>query len=227
MARMSVSERRAALVLAALRVIAREGMAAATTRAISAEAGMPQASFHYAFESRDELMREVVKHVVEQEERSILPAMAPASVPGDMREALRGGLEHYFSGVVADPDHERAMFELAQYAQRTPGAQQLARLQYESYFALAVASLDAAADLVHARWTRPVEEIARTLVGITDGLTFTWLVTRDDAAAHRLIDFAADALAGLSEPLAADELLGEHAAAESQTSAMPETGDRT
>ena len=204
MTRMSVSERRAALVSAALRVIAREGVSAATTRAISADAGMPQASFHYAFESRDELMREVVKHVVEQEERSILPAMAPASVPADMREALRVGLQHYFAGVVADPDHERAMYELAQYSQRTLGAEHLARLQYESYFALAVASLEAAADLVGARWLRPVDEIGRLLVGLTDGLTSTWLATRDDAAAQRLIDFAADAVARLSEPVDGD-----------------------
>ncbi|MHA7986050.1 TetR/AcrR family transcriptional regulator [Rathayibacter sp. CAU 1779] len=197
---MSVADRRAALIAAALSVIAREGVAAATTRAIAGEAGMPQASFHYAFESRDELMREVVKHVVEQEERSILPAMAPASVPADMREALKSGLEHYFAGVLADPDHERAMFELAQYSQRTPGAEQLALVQYERYYALAESSLCAAAELVGAVWSRPVDEIARMLVGLTDGLTFTWLATRDDEAAHRLIDFAADAVAALSEP---------------------------
>jgi AcrR family transcriptional regulator len=200
MTRMSVSQRREALVAAALRVIAAQGVSAATTRAISAEAGMPQASFHYAFESRDELMAEVVKHVVEQEERSILPAMAPASAPTDMREALRVGLQHYFAGIAADPDHERAMFELAQYSQRTPGAEHLAKLQYESYFALAVTSLRAAAELMNARWTHPVDEVARVLVGITDGLTFTWLATRDDEAAHRLIDVAADAVARLSEP---------------------------
>lgn len=200
MTRMSVAERRSALVDGALRVIAREGVSAATTRAISAEAGMPQASFHYAFESRDELMREVVKHVVEAEERSILPAMAPASAPADMREALLVGLQHYFAGVVADPDHERAMYELAQYSQRTPGAEHLARLQYESYFALAVTSLQAAAQLVGSSWLRPVDEVARLLVGLTDGLTSTWLATRDDAAAARLIDFAADAIARLSAP---------------------------
>jgi len=203
MTRMSVAERRQALIAAALRVIAREGVHAATTRAIAAEAEMPQASFHYAFASRDELMREVVRHVVEQEEGSILPAMAPASAPSDMREALRSGLEHYFAGVVADPDHERAMFELSQYSQRTPGAESLARLQYESYVELAVSSLTAAAELVGSRWTRPIDEIARLLVALTDGLTTTWLATRDHEAALRFIDFAADAVARLSEPSAA------------------------
>ena len=40
----------------ALTVIARDGVHAATTRAIVAEAGMALASFHYAFRSRDELI---------------------------------------------------------------------------------------------------------------------------------------------------------------------------
>ncbi|QDZ14428.1 TetR/AcrR family transcriptional regulator [Humibacter ginsenosidimutans] len=201
MTRMSVAERREALVAAALRVIARDGVHAATTRAIAGEAGMPQASFHYAFESRDELMREVVRHVVEQEEGSILPAMAPQSAPTDMRQALRSGLQHYFAGVTADPDHERAMFELSQYSQRTPGAEHLARLQYESYVELAVSSLTAAAQLVDSSWTRPIDEVARLLIGLTDGLTTTWLATRDDVAAQRFIDFAAEAVAQLSEPV--------------------------
>jgi len=178
MTRMSVAERRVALVAAALRVIARQGMSAATTRAIAAEAGMPQASFHYAFESRDELMREVVRNVVEREETSILPAIAPEAAPADMRDALRSGLQHYFAGVKSDPDHERAMFELAE------------------------ASLAAAEQLVGARWTVPVDQVAKILVGFTDGLTTTWLATRDDEAAHRFIGFAADALARLSEPSA-------------------------
>ncbi|MGN6125930.1 MAG: TetR/AcrR family transcriptional regulator [Humibacter sp.] len=198
---MSVAERRVALVAAALRVIARQGMSAATTRAIAAEAGMPQASFHYAFESRDELMREVVRNVVEREETSILPAIAPEAAPADMRDALRSGLQHYFAGVKSDPDHERAMFELAQYSQRTPGSEQLAAQQYASYFELAEASLAAAEQLVGARWTVPVDQVAKMLVGFTDGLTTTWLATRDDEAAARFIEIAADALARLSEPL--------------------------
>ena len=64
MTRIPATERRAALADAALIVIARDGVAAATTRAIVAEAGMPLASFHYAVASRDELLRDVVDLVV-------------------------------------------------------------------------------------------------------------------------------------------------------------------
>ena len=54
MARIPAAQRRDALIGAALQVVADRGVAAATTRAIVAEAGMSLASFHYAFESRDD-----------------------------------------------------------------------------------------------------------------------------------------------------------------------------
>ena len=93
------------------------------------------------------------------------------------------------------------MFELSQYSQRTPGAEQLAAQQYASYFELAEASLKAAEQLVGARWIIPIDQVAKLLVGFTDGLTTTWLATHDDEAAQRFIDVAADAIARLSQPL--------------------------
>ena len=79
MTRIPAAERRAALAAAALTVIARDGLAAATTRAIVAEAGMPLASFHYAVARRDELLRDVVDLVVagEGDRRRDLPARPP------------------------------------------------------------------------------------------------------------------------------------------------------
>ena len=61
MTRIPVADRRTALVQAALRVVARDGVAAASTRRIVGEAGMPLASFHYVFESRDELMAQLIE----------------------------------------------------------------------------------------------------------------------------------------------------------------------
>ena len=61
--RIPAAERRSALIEAALRVVARNGLAQATTRAIVAEAGMSLASFHYVFDSRDELIDELITTV--------------------------------------------------------------------------------------------------------------------------------------------------------------------
>jgi AcrR family transcriptional regulator len=198
--RISAVDRRADLVRAALRVVARDGVTAATTRRIVAEAGMSLASFHYAFTSRSELMGELVDAVLAGEERALAPALqrdALTHVP-TMREVVRAGLQSYFDGVRADPDREKAMFELTQWALREPGFEQLARRQYERYFELARSAAVAAAELSGCRWSIPVEEVARALVVLTDGLTMAWLVTRDDAAAAAAMDFAADALARLA-----------------------------
>lgn len=45
--RLAIAQRRELLLAAAWRVMIKDGVAAATTRAICAEAGMPQSSFHY------------------------------------------------------------------------------------------------------------------------------------------------------------------------------------
>lgn len=198
MPRIPAIERRAALVQAALHVVAARGVAAATTRAIVAQAGMSLASFHYAFTSRDELLGELINTALEQEERTLAPALAPEFEPVSMRDAIRAGLEHYFRGVKADPQREKAMFELTHWAMRTPGMDVLARRQYDRYYALAEAALDVAGDKSGRSWDRPPAEIATLLVALTDGLTIGWLVNRDDAAAAALMDFAADALAGLA-----------------------------
>ncbi|WP_426624743.1 TetR/AcrR family transcriptional regulator [Leifsonia sp. McL0607] len=204
MTRIPSADRRAALVQAALRVIARDGVAAATTRRIVGEAGMPLASFHYVFESRDELMVELINAVVSSEQTDLEPALDAARAPIGLRAAIRSGLQHYFDGVRADPDREKAMFELTQWALREPGLAPLAGRQYDRYYELAERAARDAADLTGSAWNRPLSEVARLLVTLTDGVTIAWLVTRDDAAAERALDFAADALAALADPAGGD-----------------------
>jgi len=200
MARLAAADRRALLAQAALTVAARDGLAAATTRAIVAEAGMPLASFHYVFDSRDELMAELIEAAVAGEQRDLAPALAGDARDIGMRDAIRAGLQHYFDGVRADPGREKAMMELTQGALREPGFEPLARRQYARYHEVAAAAAETAARLAGSEWTRPLDEVARILVSFTDGLTLGWLVTRDDAAAAATMDVAADALAALAAP---------------------------
>lgn len=195
MPRIPASERRVALVEAAVRVIGRGGVSAATTRAIVAEAGMSLASFHYAFTSHDELMAEVVTWVIAEEQGAILPDDVEA---GSLRDVARAGIQRYFDLLRANPNREQAVNELALHALRTPGMEHLARVQYSGYHELAAAALAFAAEHTGSEWDRPVHEIARLLVAITDGLTLAWLVDRDDAAAELLIDNAATMLAGMA-----------------------------
>jgi len=195
MTRIPAAERRAALAHAARIVIARDGLAAATTRAIVAEAGMPLASFHYAVASRDELLRDVVELVVADEGTAAATFLETARTPRDaIAKALTGYLDH----VRSDPGNEQAMFELTQYALRTPQLSDLPAEQYRSYHALAADLLEAGASALHIEWSIPVPDLARLLVTLTDGLTLAWLADRDDDAAARAIDHAADAVAAFA-----------------------------
>jgi hypothetical protein len=107
-------------------------------------------------------------------------------------------LQRYFDHLVNSPDHEKAMFELTHYALRSEEMVPLARRQYESYYALAEAALESAAQQTGVRWTRSPSDLAPVLVALTDGLTIAWLVNRDDRAAAITMDVTADALTTLA-----------------------------
>ena len=196
MARMSSVDRRGELIHAALRVIAAKGVAGATTRAIVAEAGMSLASFHYAFTSRDEMMRELIAFVVENETNAVF---AEIDFGRDIRETLRNGLQGYFLNVQADPGHEQVMFELMQYALRTPELVELPKEQYAGYRFAVAGLLETAAADTGVTWLLPVDDVARMVVAITDGITLAWLADRDTAAANRVIEFAATSIASLAQ----------------------------
>jgi AcrR family transcriptional regulator len=198
MARIAATERREALVRAALAVIARDGVHAATTRAITAEAGMSLASFHYAVPSRDDLLRDVVELVVSSQDEvafGTLDLDAP-----DLRTAVRAVLGSYLDIVRADPAREQAMFELTQYALRTPALAGFPEAQYRVYRDLAHRLLEGGAERYGVTWDAPVAELATLVISLTDGATLAWLATRDDDAAERLLDLAADAITAHAIP---------------------------
>lgn len=189
MARVPVTERRAALVEAALRVMARDGLTAGTTRAIVAEAGMSLASFHYAFSSREELLRELVQRVVGRELTAATAGWNPADgLAGLLRAAADGYLEH----LEREPGQEELMLELTVLAVRRPDLRSIAREQYRAYTAAASELLTEAAALAGASWRRPVPELARLLITLVDGVTTTWLVDRDSAATRAVFDAAVE-----------------------------------
>ena len=193
MPRIPAAERRNALAQAALRVIAAQGVAAATTRAIAAEAGMSLASVHYAFSSREELIAFTVRSQVQ----AALGALAADTGAGDLEGVIRAALRGYLAHIASDPGRELAMFELAHYALRN-GRDEDARGQYEANYAAAAEVLNAVAVHMGITWTPPTPDMARIVITLTDGLSLGWLADRDTEAAERVIDFAAAALARLA-----------------------------
>lgn len=121
MKRIPPARRRKALIAAAIRVIAAEGMAGATTRAVAAEAGMSLASLHYVFGSRDALLEAVIEQVVDAEARAAADVLAVFDAHGasiGLDALLATGLDRFVDGLVASPDDELALAELTIHARR-------------------------------------------------------------------------------------------------------------
>lgn len=198
MGRISATERRSALLEAAATVIAREGVAAASTRAIVAEAGMSLASFHYVFESHNEMMTALVRSVLQLQRDWVAPRVENE---GSMREAVAAGMLAYFEHLRALPEREQALFELFHYALRTPELEHFARTQYEHYFSSAIQLLEEGATELRLGWDRPVSQVAEALVALTDGVALNWLAMRDEKRILALIDVTADAISSMSTAL--------------------------
>ncbi|WP_022916209.1 TetR/AcrR family transcriptional regulator [Ruania albidiflava] len=195
MVRIPVEQRRRQLVAAAFTVIATRGLAATSARAVVAEAGMSLASFHYAFTSREELLEMLITEVTDGEQAAVLPQELAGKT---LEELLIEGLTGYLEHLRADPLREQAMLELTQYAIRSQP--ELAQHQYRRYREIAAAALQLAASETGTRWQVPLGTVARLLVHVTDGLTLTWLVDRDDRAARDALAAAARALTALAAP---------------------------
>ncbi|SHF84122.1 TetR/AcrR family transcriptional regulator [Streptoalloteichus hindustanus] len=197
--RMPAEERRRELVAAAFRVMAREGIAAASTRAIVAEAGMPLGAFHYCFRSKQELLRELMTSSAREAARAAVTALRPGL---DVLGSLRDGFLAYWQVIEAEPAKQMVLHELTQYALRQPELADLPRWEYESYVDETVRYLRAVGDNAGAEWTLPERVLARMVVTVTDGVTLGWLADRDSDAALAALEAFARQFASLSRPRA-------------------------
>jgi AcrR family transcriptional regulator len=202
MTRLPVAERRQALVEATIRVIVRDGVVGASTRAIAAEARMSLASLHYAFGSRDALLRAVVEEVTGAEldaARTGLLLFDEDAGGSRLDELLLVAVDRYVDLLVERPERELALAELTVHARRT-GMSDLLDHVRAVYLAAAEQNLQQAAAQAQVRWSVPVAEAAEAVVMLLDGLTWSWIGQRDEQAARRSGRFAALALARLAEP---------------------------
>lgn len=194
---MSVDERRRALVDAAIRVMARDGVAKATTRAIVTEAGMQLGFFHYCFGSKEELLAVVVDTITDRNLTAVMTAVSPDRSVPDM---LRAGMRSYWQGVEEDPAAHQLTYELTQYALRRAPLDAVARRQYDAYLQATTRFLTAVAEAAGVTWGAPVPVLARHAAVVIDGATLSWIVDRDTATTLAVLDQAAAAIAAHAVP---------------------------
>ncbi|NDK89073.1 TetR family transcriptional regulator [Gordonia desulfuricans] len=198
MARIAFEERRDRLIQATIRVIARDGIAAASTRVIAAEAQMPLGALHYVFGSRDALMKAVIVHITDQERISALLGTQIASSVGtvDLHQLVEAAMNGYLDNLTTLPERELVLLEVAIHAMRhDPDA---VADQWATYRAAAAQTLEHVADEAGIRWLHSTDDLARYLVTWLDGFTVSWLADRDTAAARRSATIFADSFAALA-----------------------------
>lgn len=198
MRRMTFDERRSELIDAAIRVISRDGLAAATTRAIVAEAHMPQGALFYIFPSRQALIEAVVAEITDRERISAMHSLDLLDPESTLQEIIARAMDAYLHLVEADPGQEIALLEVAVHAmRRDPGA---GRAQWAIYRQAVVDAMVFVAAAKGLRWTLPVGDIAHMITASIDGITLSWLNDRDGAAARAQIDLLAGMYAALAIP---------------------------
>lgn len=157
---------------AALAVIVRQGVEAATTRAIAEEAGLNAAMIHYAFESKDDLLHEVLAWVLEDLGHQ-LDAVDLDGV--DLVQAGDRLARAYWAYALARPELQRAQFELTLYA-LTHDAAEIAEAQYAGYVEQACRRL---AEIAPSADRARLDALVGASVALVDGLILQLLATGD------------------------------------------------
>ena len=199
MTRMSASERRELLVEAAIRVMTRDGVAKATTRAIAAEAEMPLGVFHYAFRSKQELMTMVTETIARQSKTEIDAAVL-GDGPPELLDLALAGVSAYFDHVVQHPLEHLVTYELTTNALRDEELLDVAKRQYEYYLEQNAALLEALGELLGLEFTEPLPVVNRYIFSVMDGLALNWLAKGDEEEARAVLDVLARTLTTLVRP---------------------------
>jgi AcrR family transcriptional regulator len=169
--------RRTELISAARSVIAKEGVAAATTRRITQEAGLPHGLFHYWFSGKEELFEELIAEVVRELKEGV--ATVVAGVEGDSNASLRDHLQAAFDVVRRDeqvePGRQIAIYELTALALRTPALRDMARRQYLAYRESARTMIAPWLAARHIEVPGGAEALGRLISVLFDGMVLAWL----------------------------------------------------
>ncbi|MEU9481969.1 TetR/AcrR family transcriptional regulator [Streptomyces sp. NPDC048191] len=171
MARIPAAARREQFIDAAVRVIARDGAAGATTRRIAEEANASQTSLHYCFQTKENLLLAVFEHLSESLRVDSEGVNGEEAGLAQTAERLLTRTMQY---AVDHLDQTRATFAITMWAQTTNP--ELAVRMYDMFLA---GWQDV---LCSAKETASNEEIAsvtRMVVTLADGLSMQLLTDGD------------------------------------------------
>jgi AcrR family transcriptional regulator len=191
------ADRRTEILEAAIRVLARDGLAQASTRKLAAEAGINQATLLYHMGSKDELLLAVLREMMRQTREIAVAAATEHVVP--LREAITNSLRAFWHHVETTPELQVMQYELTLYALRNPEAAWLAREQYSGYCGVVEGVLRAACEQQGTPCAIPYDALARFIVGGLDGLILQFVSDQNVARARYDLDLLIAAVIALAE----------------------------
>ncbi|WP_280498525.1 TetR/AcrR family transcriptional regulator [Nocardia cyriacigeorgica] len=200
--RLSVEERRAHLIEAAIGLAEKKGVAGVTTRDVAQAAGVSLGVVHYCFENKDALMTELVKALSMELRDSVDANETVWQEAGTGKAALqtlvRNGLELMWLNIEATPERQLLTYETTTYALRegeqTPAKLAIAREQYAFNDSTVADILDHARDATSTQWTVPVQTPSRFTLSVIDGIVLRWLVDNDSESVRTQLDVLSEML---------------------------------
>ncbi|VXB72642.1 conserved hypothetical protein [Aeromicrobium sp. 9AM] len=188
--------RRTQLVAAATRVISQGGVAAASTRRVASEAGVPPGLVHYWFSGKDELLTEVVASLLREVEQSAV-ATDPQATGESPEETIRAQFRRAFDNVVRSDDRGRqiAIYELTTWALRSEAHAELAQRQYSAYRETATRLIGPVTDQLSTPVADAPDALAQLVSALFDGVTLAWLADPDGTDPDAIFDLFSRLLA--------------------------------
>jgi AcrR family transcriptional regulator len=195
MAHVPAAERRPQLIKAAIDFMAREGVAAGSTRAIAAELGVAQATVHYTFGTKEELYRAVMEQLTQD-----LIAQVERAAPADAGfEETAGTLAAALWRTVREqPASYQLLMELTLSALRTPALGEALESHYRSVTEVTARLVTEAAERTGQPLAQPAETIARFFLAGFDGLTMQHLSHPDEKAEHACLQAFVSAVVAMA-----------------------------
>nr|WP_107909087.1 TetR/AcrR family transcriptional regulator [Streptomyces chartreusis] len=203
MTRMPLEERRRQLIEAAMKAMARDGVAKTTTRAIATEAGTSLSVLHYCFESKQELVESVLTTVTAHSVTRLKESLESGPT---LHESVRAELQARRDYICTHPHEHMFTYELTQYALREPGLEHLARRHYNLCHQAYVDAIEQLTQNTNIRLKVSKYGLARYIAAVAEGLTAIHYVVEDEVAWFDILDTITAHVASLVYDFSPDDL---------------------
>lgn len=195
MAHVPAAERRTQLIRAAVELMAREGIAAGSTRAIAAELGVGQAIVHYVFGSKEELYRAVMEQLTEDLVHQVEQAVPDRA---GFEETLTALAHALWQTVRDQPTSHQILNELSLFAVRTPHLREALESHYRRTLGSTSRLIAEAAGRTGQALVQPPKAISRFFLAGFEGLSLQRLAVPDDQAETAALQALVEATTALA-----------------------------